>query len=246
MRDVQAGATRSTSSLRTSVFRARSWRPGCPGSSRKMPSPASDTRSAHEQYRATDKGPGTARPDDLKRPVVLRCGRPTGPHPPSPSAPSRRISPATSLRCCSRASSRVSRPRAELRRAALLAALVVTGTVVERHDIVIDARLAEVAAAAIVGLLRGPLPASVTVAAVVTAALRALSGSCDLLSPASSWWARRWLDTPTNEPSKAAIIVRPGTERPCLIGRPQQGIDLLLLGVAACGAGADRPTGQTP
>jgi branched-subunit amino acid transport protein len=59
---------------------------------------------------------------------------------------------------------------------ALLAALV-AGTVVERHDIVIDARLAGVAAAAIVALLRGPLLASVAVAAVVTAALRALSGS---------------------------------------------------------------------
>jgi branched-subunit amino acid transport protein len=46
---------------------------------------------------------------------------------------------------------------------ALLAALVVTGTVVERHDIVIDARLAGVAAAAIVALLRGPLLASVAV-----------------------------------------------------------------------------------
>jgi branched-subunit amino acid transport protein len=123
---------------------------------------------------------------------------------------------------------------------ALLAALVVTGTVVERHDIVIDARLAGVAAAAIVALLRGPLPASVTVAAVVTAALRALSGSCDLRSPASSWWARRWLDTPTNEPSNAAIIVRPGTERPCLIGRPQLGIDLLLLGWRRA---APEPTG---
>ena len=57
---------------------------------------------------------------------------------------------------------------------ALLAALVVTGTLVERHDIVIDARLAGVAAAAVVALLRGPLLAAVAVAAVVTAALRVL------------------------------------------------------------------------
>jgi branched-subunit amino acid transport protein len=57
---------------------------------------------------------------------------------------------------------------------ALLAALVVSGTLVEAGEIVPGPRLAGVTAAAAVAAARGPLPACVLVAAIVSACLRAL------------------------------------------------------------------------
>ena len=56
----------------------------------------------------------------------------------------------------------------------LLAALVVTGTLVEGREVVVDPRLAGVAAATAVAAARGPLLAAVIAAALVTAALRML------------------------------------------------------------------------
>jgi branched-subunit amino acid transport protein len=57
---------------------------------------------------------------------------------------------------------------------ALLAALVVTETLSESGELVVDERLAGVAASGAVLALRGPLLAAITVAALVTALLRAL------------------------------------------------------------------------
>jgi branched-subunit amino acid transport protein len=57
---------------------------------------------------------------------------------------------------------------------ALLAALVVSGTLVEGSTIVLDPRLAGVTAAATVAAARDPLPACVLVAAIVSACLCAL------------------------------------------------------------------------
>jgi hypothetical protein len=57
---------------------------------------------------------------------------------------------------------------------ALLAALVVTNTVAADRHIVVDARLAGVAAAAVSLRLRAPILVAVAVAAAVTAAIRAL------------------------------------------------------------------------
>ena len=56
----------------------------------------------------------------------------------------------------------------------LLAALVVTGTLVEGREVVLDPRLAGVAAATATAAARAPLLVAVLVAAVVTAGLRAL------------------------------------------------------------------------
>jgi branched-subunit amino acid transport protein len=56
----------------------------------------------------------------------------------------------------------------------LLAALVVTGTLVERGEVVLDARLAGVAAAAVAAAARAPLLVTVIAATAVTACLRAL------------------------------------------------------------------------
>lgn len=58
---------------------------------------------------------------------------------------------------------------------ALLAALVVTQTFANGPRLVLDARAAGVGAAAVCVLLRAPLLATVVVAAVVTAGLRALA-----------------------------------------------------------------------
>jgi branched-subunit amino acid transport protein len=57
---------------------------------------------------------------------------------------------------------------------ALLAALVVTQTFADGKSLVIDARTAGIAAAALAVALRAPLVVTVVVAAVVTALLRAL------------------------------------------------------------------------
>ena len=57
---------------------------------------------------------------------------------------------------------------------ALLAALVITQTLAEDQRLVIDARAAGVGAAAITVALRAPLVVTVVIAAVVTAALRAI------------------------------------------------------------------------
>ena len=57
---------------------------------------------------------------------------------------------------------------------ALLAALVVTNTVASGRHLVVDARLAGVAAAAVSLRLRAPILLAVAVAAAVTAAIRAL------------------------------------------------------------------------
>jgi uncharacterized membrane protein len=57
---------------------------------------------------------------------------------------------------------------------ALLAALVVTNTVASGRHLVVDARLAGVAAAAVSLRLRAPILVAVAVAAAVTAAIRAL------------------------------------------------------------------------
>jgi branched-subunit amino acid transport protein len=57
---------------------------------------------------------------------------------------------------------------------ALLAALVVTNTAASDRHVVVDARLAGVAAAAVSLRLRAPVLLSVAVAAAVTAAIRAL------------------------------------------------------------------------
>jgi len=57
---------------------------------------------------------------------------------------------------------------------ALLAALVVTNTLATGRHIVVDARLAGVAAAAVSLRLRAPILVAVAVAAGVTAAIRAL------------------------------------------------------------------------
>jgi branched-subunit amino acid transport protein len=57
---------------------------------------------------------------------------------------------------------------------ALLAALVVTNTVASGRHVVVDARLAGVAAAAVSLRLRAPILVAVAVAAAVTAAIRAL------------------------------------------------------------------------
>jgi uncharacterized membrane protein len=57
---------------------------------------------------------------------------------------------------------------------ALLAALVVTNTLVSGRHVVVDARLAGVAAAAVSLRLRAPILVAVAVAAAVTAAIRAL------------------------------------------------------------------------
>ena len=57
---------------------------------------------------------------------------------------------------------------------ALLAALVVTQTLASDRDVVVDARLAGVAAAAVSLRLRAPILVAVVVAAAVTAAIRAL------------------------------------------------------------------------
>ena len=56
----------------------------------------------------------------------------------------------------------------------LLAALVVTGTLVEGRGVVLDPRLAGVAAATTLAAARAPLLVTVLAAAVVTAGLRAL------------------------------------------------------------------------
>jgi branched-subunit amino acid transport protein len=57
---------------------------------------------------------------------------------------------------------------------ALLAALVVTQTIASDRHVVLDARLAGVAAAAVSLRLRAPILVAVAVAAAVTAGLRAL------------------------------------------------------------------------
>jgi uncharacterized membrane protein len=57
---------------------------------------------------------------------------------------------------------------------ALLAALVVTQTLSTDRHVVVDARLAGVASAAVALRLRAPLLAAVALAAAVTAAIRAL------------------------------------------------------------------------
>jgi uncharacterized membrane protein len=57
---------------------------------------------------------------------------------------------------------------------ALLAALVVTNTVASGRHVVVDARLAGVAAAAVSLRLRAPILLAVALAAAVTAAIRAL------------------------------------------------------------------------
>jgi len=57
---------------------------------------------------------------------------------------------------------------------ALLAALVVTNTLASGRHLVVDARLAGVAAAAVSLRLRAPILVAVAVAAAVTAAIRAL------------------------------------------------------------------------
>ncbi|TML62409.1 MAG: hypothetical protein E6G22_08270 [Actinobacteria bacterium] len=57
---------------------------------------------------------------------------------------------------------------------ALLAALVVTQTLASDRHVVVDARLAGVAAAAATLRLRAPILVAVAVAAAVTAAIRAL------------------------------------------------------------------------
>jgi branched-subunit amino acid transport protein len=57
---------------------------------------------------------------------------------------------------------------------ALLAALVVTQTLASDRHVVVDARPAGVAAAAVSLWLRAPILVAVVVAAVVTAAIRAL------------------------------------------------------------------------
>ena len=57
---------------------------------------------------------------------------------------------------------------------ALLAALVVTQTLASGRDLVVDARLAGVAAAALALRLRAPVLVAVAVAAGVTATMRAL------------------------------------------------------------------------
>jgi branched-subunit amino acid transport protein len=57
---------------------------------------------------------------------------------------------------------------------ALLAALVVTNTLASGRHVVVDARLAGVAAAAISLRLRAPILVAVALAAAVTAAIRAL------------------------------------------------------------------------
>jgi branched-subunit amino acid transport protein len=57
---------------------------------------------------------------------------------------------------------------------ALLAALVVTNTAASGRHVVVDARLAGVAAAAISLRLRAPILVAVAVAAAVTAAIRAV------------------------------------------------------------------------
>jgi len=57
---------------------------------------------------------------------------------------------------------------------ALLAALVVTNTVASSRHLVVDARLAGVAAAAVSLRMRAPILVAVAVAAGVTAAIRAL------------------------------------------------------------------------
>ena len=57
---------------------------------------------------------------------------------------------------------------------ALLAALVVTATLASDRHVVVDARLAGVAAAAVSLRLRAPILVAVFVAAAVTAAIRAL------------------------------------------------------------------------
>jgi uncharacterized membrane protein len=57
---------------------------------------------------------------------------------------------------------------------ALLAALVVTNTLASGRHVVVDARLAGVAAAAVALRLRAPILVAVAIAAAVTAAIRAL------------------------------------------------------------------------
>ena len=57
---------------------------------------------------------------------------------------------------------------------ALLAALVVTNTLASDRHVVVDARLAGVAAAAVSLRLRAPILVAVIVAAAVTAGIRAL------------------------------------------------------------------------
>jgi Branched-chain amino acid transport protein (AzlD) len=57
---------------------------------------------------------------------------------------------------------------------ALLAALVVTNTAASGRHVVVDARLAGVAAAAVSLRLRAPILVAVAVAATVTAAIRAV------------------------------------------------------------------------
>jgi branched-subunit amino acid transport protein len=57
---------------------------------------------------------------------------------------------------------------------ALLAALVVTNTAASGRHVVVDARLAGVAAAAVSLRLRAPILVAVVVAAAVTAAIRAV------------------------------------------------------------------------
>jgi branched-subunit amino acid transport protein len=56
---------------------------------------------------------------------------------------------------------------------ALLAALVVTQTLADNGDLVVDARAAGMAAAAATVLARAPLLVTIVVAALVTAAIRA-------------------------------------------------------------------------
>jgi hypothetical protein len=58
---------------------------------------------------------------------------------------------------------------------ALLAALVVTQTVVSANDLVLDARLVGVAVAAVALVLRAPLLVVVVLAAASTALIRALA-----------------------------------------------------------------------
>jgi hypothetical protein len=57
---------------------------------------------------------------------------------------------------------------------ALLAALVVTGTLLDGRSVVVDARLAGVAVAALVTAVRGPLGLAVLLAVATTAGVRAL------------------------------------------------------------------------
>jgi branched-subunit amino acid transport protein len=58
---------------------------------------------------------------------------------------------------------------------ALLAALIVTGTFTDEQELTLDARAAGLGCAAVAALLRAPLLVTVLVAAVATAAVRAVT-----------------------------------------------------------------------